>query len=152
MSNTAEPSATAASGDAHSLASPQKIYVELTRRCNLHCRMCVKYASGSSIGEEEMSLSVFKKLLSLARAKTLILNGIGEPLLHPQLDQILHFARKTMPAEALIGFQSNGLLLNGKKCCNLLSANDNSHQANDCYGSNVPCGHCQWNLGGFRCL
>jgi putative metalloenzyme radical SAM/SPASM domain maturase len=24
--------------------------------------------------------------------------------------------------------------------------------ANDCYGSVVPCGHCQWSLGGIRCL
>jgi hypothetical protein len=30
--------------------------------------------------------------------------------------------------------------------------NDNILSANDCYGSQVPCGHCQWNLGGFRCL
>jgi len=27
-----------------------------------------------------------------------------------------------MPSEAVIGFQSNGLLLNDQKCCNLLSA------------------------------
>ena len=30
--------------------------------------------------------------------------------------------------------------------------NDDGHYANDCYGSIVPCGHCQWNLGGIRCL
>ena len=30
--------------------------------------------------------------------------------------------------------------------------NDNILSANDCYGSQVPCGHCQWNLGGINCL
>jgi MoaA/NifB/PqqE/SkfB family radical SAM enzyme len=30
--------------------------------------------------------------------------------------------------------------------------NDNILTANDCYGSQVPCGHCQWNLGGIHCL
>jgi len=30
--------------------------------------------------------------------------------------------------------------------------NDSGDFANDCFGSRVPCGHCQWNLGGIRCL
>ena len=35
-------------------------------------------------------------------------------------------------------------------CTTLLS--DDGNYANDCYGSQVPCGHCQWNLGGIHCL
>ena len=35
-------------------------------------------------------------------------------------------------------------------CASLV--NDDSGYANDCFGSQVPCGHCQWNLGGIRCL
>jgi len=35
-------------------------------------------------------------------------------------------------------------------CASLV--NDNILTANDCFGSQVPCGHCQWNLGGFHCL
>ena len=34
-------------------------------------------------------------------------------------------------------------------CATLI--NDNLY-ANDCCGSIVPCGHCQWSLGGVRCL
>ena len=30
--------------------------------------------------------------------------------------------------------------------------NDEDQYANDCFGSRVPCGHCQWNLGGVRCM
>lgn len=101
---------------------PDKIYVELTTRCNLHCRMCVKYAAGSRIVEEDLSFAVFKNLKpSLAHAKTLILNGIGEPLLHPDLERIIRFARAHMPPEAAIGFQSNGFLLDEKKSLDLLS-------------------------------
>ncbi|MBU1420138.1 MAG: SPASM domain-containing protein [Proteobacteria bacterium] len=37
-----------------------------------------------------------------------------------------------------------------RPCSNLI--NDTADYANDCYGSQVPCGHCQWNLGGIRCL
>ncbi len=102
---------------------PQKIYAELTTRCNLRCKMCVKYAEGSCIAEMDLPFSVFRKLApSLARTNTLILNGIGEPLLHPELAEIIGFARAVMPAEADIGFQSNGILLDRKKCRELIAA------------------------------
>ena len=101
---------------------PEKIYVELTTRCNLHCRICVKYAAGSCIVEEDLPFEVFKTLRSsLAHAKTLILNGIGEPLLHPDLEKIIRFARAHMPPGASIGFQSNGILLDEKKCLKLIA-------------------------------
>ncbi len=35
--------------------------------------------------------------------------------------------------------------------CSTIVNGDNNY-ASDCFGSLVPCGHCQWNLGGFRCL
>jgi putative metalloenzyme radical SAM/SPASM domain maturase len=85
--------------------------------------MCVKFAQGSCIVEEDLPLSIFKRLApSLAHAQTLILNGIGEPLLHPELKGIISFARANMPEKAVIGFQSNGLLLNEEKSLELLSA------------------------------
>ncbi|MBU1567565.1 MAG: radical SAM/SPASM family putative metalloenzyme maturase [Proteobacteria bacterium] len=92
--------------------SPQKIHVEITTRCNLHCRMCVKHAEGSRIPEEDMSLDMFKRLApALVQVRKLVLNGIGEPLLHPDLLEMVRFARLHMPPSASIGFQSNGLLL-----------------------------------------
>ena len=92
--------------------SPKKVYVELTTRCNLQCAMCVKYTKGSCIPEEDMSLEVFQKILpSLKGIDTLILNGIGESLLHADLVEIVRLARTVMPLKATIGLQSNGLLL-----------------------------------------
>ncbi len=106
---------------------PEKIYVEITTRCNLHCRMCVKYAAGSAIIDEDLPLAVFNNLDPvLARAKTLILNGIGEPLLHPDLLKIIRLAKKAMPPEATIGFQTNGFLLNEQKSLELVSAGLNT--------------------------
>ena len=102
---------------------PEKIYVELTTRCNLKCRMCVKYAAGSCIAEGDMPLELFKKLLpSLGHVRTLILNGIGEPLLHPDLDEIIGLARSRMPADGVIGFQSNGFLLDEQRALRLIQA------------------------------
>lgn len=100
---------------------PRKIYIELTTRCNLQCSMCVKYAPGSCIPESDMDLSVFQALLpSLAHADTVILNGIGESLLHPDLFEIAGMARERMAAGSSIGLQSNGLLLDREVATKLI--------------------------------
>lgn len=103
--------------------APQKIHVEITTRCNLHCQMCVKQAEGSCIAEADMPLDLFKQLApALAQASKLILNGIGEPLLHPDLVEMIRFAREHMDPGASIGFQSNGLLLTASYANDLLQA------------------------------
>jgi putative metalloenzyme radical SAM/SPASM domain maturase len=106
---------------------PKKIYVELTTRCNLHCKMCVKNMDGSCIPEEDMPLAVFDHLLpALTYADNLILNGIGEPLLYPNLLKIIRSARLRLPAAASIGFQSNGVLLNKEFSQELIEAGLNT--------------------------
>jgi putative metalloenzyme radical SAM/SPASM domain maturase len=102
---------------------PQKIYVELTTRCNLHCQMCVKQMAGSCIPEADMDLAVFRQLVpSLTHTNTLILNGIGESLLHPDLAEIINFARERMSENGMIGIQSNGLLINQSTASQLVKA------------------------------
>ncbi len=91
---------------------PSKLYVETTTRCNLKCAMCVKQAEGSCIPEADMSMDVFRALApAFPHLDGLILNGIGEPLLTPGLLDMIKLARKTMPPEAKISFQTNGMLL-----------------------------------------
>ncbi|MGD9948264.1 MAG: radical SAM/SPASM family putative metalloenzyme maturase [Desulfobulbus sp.] len=102
---------------------PRKVYVELTTRCNLQCPMCLKFSEGSCIEEGDLPLALFKKLApSLSHTEFLVLNGIGEPLLHPDLDEMIAIARAAMPTDARIGFQSNGLLLNQPRAVRLIEA------------------------------
>jgi MoaA/NifB/PqqE/SkfB family radical SAM enzyme len=54
--------------------------------------------------------------------EALVLNGIGEPLLNPHLEEFIRSARKAMPATGWIGFQSNGLLLTDARACSLVEA------------------------------
>ena len=104
-------------------AHPEKIYVELTTRCNLRCPMCLKFAEGSCITEGDMDLALFERLLpSLGTVRTLVLNGLGEPLLHPELETMVALARTALPADGTIGFQSNGLLLDRGRAERLLAA------------------------------
>ncbi|TDT92217.1 radical SAM/SPASM family putative metalloenzyme maturase [Pseudodesulfovibrio indicus] len=99
------------------------LQVEVTTRCNLRCSMCVKSAPGSNIQEADLDLAAFKRLgPSLAHCETLILNGIGEPLLNPDLVGMAEFARKVMPESGWIGFQTNGLLVTEKLADSLVRA------------------------------
>jgi putative metalloenzyme radical SAM/SPASM domain maturase len=91
---------------------PEKLYIETTTRCNLKCSKCVKYAKGSDIREGEIDMATFTALsVAFKNCNSVILNGIGEPLLHPHLPEMIRFVKNTMPREGKIGFQSNGVLL-----------------------------------------
>lgn len=106
-----------------SSCSPKKVYVELTTRCNLQCEMCVKHMAGSTIVEADMSPATFDRLLpELTGTQSLILNGIGEPLLHPELIRFVAKAAKSMASGSSIGFQTNGLLLDEVRCRQLFAA------------------------------
>ncbi|EGB14255.1 Radical SAM domain protein [Pseudodesulfovibrio mercurii] len=91
---------------------PSRLQVEVTTRCNMRCAMCVKSAPDSDIPETDLDLDAFRRLEpALARCEALVLNGIGEPLLNPDLPDMAAFARSVMPASGWIGFQTNGLLV-----------------------------------------
>jgi putative metalloenzyme radical SAM/SPASM domain maturase len=118
---------------------PKKLYLEVTTNCNMSCGMCVKQAPGSSISNKHLDIAVFNKLLPhLPHIQTLVLNGIGEPLLHPDLLWMISKAHERMagkrasetpgkrasetPEEYWIGFQTNGLLLTQSLTEQLLDA------------------------------
>lgn len=105
------------------LPHPSKLFVETTTRCNLACPMCPKHAQDSAIGDNHMLPQTFERLApAFDNLQTLILNGIGEPLMHPQLENFIRSARARMPATGSIGFQSNGLLLDEKRAASLVEA------------------------------
>ena len=102
---------------------PTKLFVETTTSCNLGCVMCVKQTEQCAITEGEMVPATFEALKSaLPQAETLILNGVGEPLLHPNLKTFIGQAKKLMPKDSWIGFQSNGLLIDDRCAYSLLEA------------------------------
>ena len=104
-------------------AVPDKVVVEVTTRCNLRCRMCLKQAEGCETLDRDMDPACFRRLLpDLGGVRSLVLSGIGEPLLHPHLEEMIAAARLAMPQGAGIGLQSNGLLLDQQKAESLLAA------------------------------
>jgi len=102
---------------------PSRLFIETTSRCNLNCVMCPKQNSVNLTADGDLELSTFAALNdTFSGLEALVLNGIGEPLLNPHLEQFIARARKQMPAQGWIGFQSNGLLLNNLRAISLVAA------------------------------
>lgn len=102
---------------------PAKLFVEITTRCNLSCGMCVKQNGEGNIAEGTISPETFAMLEpAFPRLESLILNGIGEPLLHPHLETFIVRAKSLMPEGSWAGFQTNGMLLNGARATSLVES------------------------------
>ena len=112
------------SGDIPALRPwPSKLFVETTTRCNLRCVMCVKETWDRKTMEGDMSDETFAALEpAFPHLEALVLNGVGEPLLDPRLEEFIRRAKKSMPAGSWVGFQSNGMLLDEKRAVSLVEA------------------------------
>ncbi|RMG75172.1 MAG: radical SAM protein [Nitrospirae bacterium] len=105
------------------LEPPKKLFVEVTTRCNLNCRMCVKQTSNGGITEGDMEEETFLRLSPLfPHLQRVVLNGIGEPLLFGNLERFIRILRDTAKPDLSIGFQTNGMLLNKGRAVSLLDA------------------------------
>ncbi len=101
---------------------PSRLCVETTTRCNLSCAMCMKQAGGG-VSDGDLSDEDFRRLEpAFPHLEALVLNGIGEPLLHPGLERFIARAKALMPAGSWVGFQSNGLLLDDVRARSLVEA------------------------------
>ena len=104
-------------------AHPSKLFVEVTTKCNLNCGMCVRQNSDGGIREGSMPVEIFDALSpAFPHLEALVLNGIGESLLYPQLETLIRRAKARMPGGSWVGFQTNGMLLNGRRAESLLDA------------------------------
>jgi putative metalloenzyme radical SAM/SPASM domain maturase len=105
------------------LPYPSKLFVETTTYCNLKCSMCMKQTMGSELKEGFLTMEIFRGLdPAFPTARSLVMSGIGEPLLCRELEDFIRHARPRMPRDAWIGFQSNGLLLDEERAVSLMEA------------------------------
>jgi putative metalloenzyme radical SAM/SPASM domain maturase len=103
--------------------APTKLFVEVTSRCNLRCAMCPKQAPGGRDHDGDMDEAVFARLApAFPKTEALVLNGIGESLLHPGLERMVALARREMPSRGWIGFQTNGQLMTAARARGLVEA------------------------------
>lgn len=102
---------------------PTKLIVETTTRCNLQCPMCMKNSGKVPLVEADMTQETFDSLIpAFPNLQVLVLSGIGEPLLHPHLDDFIRIAKKQMPPGSWVGFQSNGFMVDEQRAERLIEA------------------------------
>ncbi|MCF8054333.1 MAG: radical SAM/SPASM family putative metalloenzyme maturase [Deltaproteobacteria bacterium] len=107
----------------------KRLVVETTSLCNLSCKMCVKntFANGACSADGSMSEEMFLRMEdSFASLESLVLNGVGEPLLNPSLVKFIARAAAKMPSHAQIGFQTNGTLFDADITNNIIDAGANT--------------------------
>jgi radical SAM protein with 4Fe4S-binding SPASM domain len=91
-------------------ALPKELQVEITGACNLACRMClVRYRPKLGRRSGAMCFHTFKELVdALPELEKLTLQGLGEPLLAPDLFRMLEYASER---GIRMGFNTNGTFL-----------------------------------------
>ena len=74
---------------------PVRLWVELSSRCNLKCRLCVNKTIPSS-QKGDMDFDLFKKIIDEVKDHIYDINLFhrGEPLMHPDFIDFISYASK----------------------------------------------------------
>lgn len=107
--------------------SPIWVGIELNRKCNLRCPMCIQSAGPHAPPIEEpegdfVPLETIKKIAEECKdTETIWLSAGGEPLLVPILPEIVKAIKDILP-NVRVGFNTNAALLNEKRAVALVEA------------------------------
>jgi len=115
--------------DTRKLGMFSNVGIETTTRCNQHCSYCPFAVKDNRKTKQrmatEMSPDLFSKIIdqlaALGFKGKIALQGFGEPLLDPLLEQRIREARTKLP-EAYITINTNGRLLTPEKLQALIKA------------------------------
>ena len=98
-----------------------QFFLELTNKCNFHCEFCPSDSQTRLHGY--MELSLVKKIFDEISQKKIVtivnLHLMGEPTLHPKLNEILEYAKNK---NVKIALTTNGSTLVKKKVPQLLNS------------------------------
>lgn len=99
-------------------SEPLIVQIEPTIHCNLKCYMCINPLTERE--KRNMRLNEFRKILEdMPFVRKISLVGAGEPLLNPDLFDMISYANAK---GILIGFATNGMLLNTENCQKIINS------------------------------
>ncbi len=102
-----------------------KVYIEPTSRCNLDCVTCIRHSWNEVLGE--MSRETFSNLIeglrSFSPPPEIFFGGLGEPLSHPD---IVEMVRNAKALGSSVGLITNGTLLTDSLSSTLIDAGLNT--------------------------
>ena len=88
----------------------KKIYVEITNRCNFSCSFCYRTVRRKNFISPEAFSAILFKIKPYTRY--IYLHVLGEPLLHPQIEEILSLAHRE---GFFVNISTNGSLIAEKQ-------------------------------------
>lgn len=92
--------------------NPTSLYIEVTKNCNELCSMCPRTYLWPD-RKDNLSFEHFTHIVQQAPGlKRAVLHGLGEPLLNPQLFQMVRYLKAR---EVYVLFNSNALALNARR-------------------------------------
>jgi len=102
---------------------PGTIVIDTSYVCNLKCKMCHQNSDQFSMPEKpHISIELIKRLLPLCKdSGSVYLLGYGEPLMHPQIYEIISLIKNECP-NTHVSFTSNGVLLDDGNINKLIDA------------------------------
>jgi MoaA/NifB/PqqE/SkfB family radical SAM enzyme len=97
--------------------------IEITTRCALACRMCIRQAP-DPWRHRDMTFGQFDALArGFGEVETVVLQGWGEPLLHPRLREIVRRAKAPVDGgPPAVGFVTSGQGLDARRAAELVEA------------------------------
>jgi MoaA/NifB/PqqE/SkfB family radical SAM enzyme len=94
------------------------VQVEVTTHCSGSCLYCPRGVLKSTWQGRHMPLALFRRLLpSLGNTELVFLQGWGEPMMHPDLFEMVRLCRER---KKRAGFTTNGMLLTGDSLSRLI--------------------------------
>jgi len=106
------------------LPYPLSIAVEISASCNANCFMCPRKNLSREVGNMDMAL--FTKIIdelydNKVLLRKIFLHWMGEPLLNPNFDKMIAYAREKNIAEMVV-IASNAIALNEEKAVRLINS------------------------------
>ncbi len=96
--------------------------IPVTDRCNLKCGMCPRQSTHDVV-EADIDPAVLEMLIAEApRASSILLQGLGEPLLYAKMAELIRRLKSAMSPQAEIGFSTNATLLDKARAAEILDA------------------------------
>ena len=110
----------------------KKVYVEITNNCNLDCSFCIKNKRTKKFIDIEDFKIVLDKLKEYT--KYLYFHIMGEPLLHPHINELIDLASK----DYYVNITSNGYLIDRiKDNKNIRQVNISLHSYDEKYKKTI---------------
>jgi len=106
------------------LDSPLKqIHIPATDKCNLSCSMCPRNNEHYPEGTSHMADGVFDALLQeLPNVPCVMIMALGEPLLYPDIVEVVSRCYERLPLTGEVGITTNATLLNETIARDLIEA------------------------------